>query len=682
MRKTFIALSLFMLALLAACKKPQPEPVDVSYTFSGLTEVNMLIGDTLDLMEGVKVIGSDEVDYTDSVSVLLNSSSVTKEGNTITAIAAGDLLVRYRLTIKGEDGAETVAQEEHRKIIITSPPKPEGEMISNGDFSEGLAYWETYSGAGAMTTEFEDNALKITLTAVGQAYEPRVTQMGVPFEKGKAYKVSYRAKALANKTIHLQVGEILANDPWFTDFKPGQKEVEVITTEWAEYSYEFIMTLDNDRGGVLFEFGTVDGDDTKTTIWLTDVKVEEVAVSADTEAPVITVKDIEILKDSTINLSTYIYVFDKRDGEIAFADLDIEIKKGEEVVQEIDTSKEAEYVVSVTATDKAGNTATETFTVTVVSMDFKEENLVVNGDFKAPIGETPEWATWVPDWDKISEVAIDIVNEELEIEVIQSGSEGWHIQLFQEGLFELQEGKTYRFMFDIKGVVGQKVLFEVIDGVDSTNPVKYLASETILTDEMQTVEMVFTVTKPVALSKFLFMFGGLEVGKYYIDNVVINEAVVQPLIVNSKFEALDGWVADHAGAGEGAITLTKEDVGAKVTTTLVGDEPYQPHLLQEFTINEAGTYNFKMIVNSNVARTLRINFTVPAEGYWSLLEGGSYDIIITEEEVGKDILVEISFTVAAAIGNPVKFEVDFGKVAEGDLVGEFLLKEVLLYKLY
>ena len=36
-----------------------------------------------------------------------------------------------------------------------------------------------------------------------------VTQMGIPFEKGKAYKISFKAKALAPKKINAQVGELL-----------------------------------------------------------------------------------------------------------------------------------------------------------------------------------------------------------------------------------------------------------------------------------------------------------------------------------------------------------------------------------------------------------------------------------------------------------------------------------------
>lgn len=857
MRKTFITLVVLLLALVAGCNKKQEEPKELTFTFTGLADVSLTVGDTFDLMNGVKVMGSDEVDYTNKVTILVASSAITRDGNVITAVAAGEVLVRYRVTIPVE-GKDPVEATEFRNIVINPPEKPEGAMVANGDFSDGMAFWETYLGAGNMELSFEENALKITLTAVGAAYEPRVTQMGVPFEKGKAYKISFRAKALEPKKINAQVGELLSHDPWFVDFKPGQKVNFDITTEWAEYSYEFIMNLENNRGGVLFEFGTVSGDATITTIWLTDVKAEEVEIKPDTDAPEITVKDVELLKGSPINLANYVKVFDVRDGDIAYEDLEISIKLGEEAVTAIDTNVEGVYTVTVKATDKAGNVATESFTVKIVGMTFKTANLVVNGDFAKPINaETPEWKVWVPNWEPLATAAINIVNGELEIDVTKAGSANWHVQVYQEGVFELVEGKTYRFKFDLRGPAAGNVGFEVIDGIDSQNPFKFLADKASVTTEMQTFEYIFTVTKPVELDKFLFMFGGLELGKYYLDNVSINEAntqkliqnnnlavqpgwtqyihkwagivgrasydgkfrmevdqlkgngsgnnwvlqfiqngsvlpnptptnncipltvgetytlkfdaqaskdwVVRPLVANDQgwanliaeadrsvtvtttlktytitftvpedwdkelavfkiefgsgipaFDAAEGvmewiefdnvslkgaddveliyngtidpviphWSVTDAGLGEGAIMLESDAEGAKVTTTIVGGDAWQPHLYQMFEIKEAGTYNFKMVLSSSVARTLIAKIVNPGAGWGLLAADAKYDLVVTTEQVGTDLVVEFSFTVTEPIGNEVKFELDFGKIVEGDAAGEFIIKQILLYKVY
>jgi len=168
-----------------------------------------------------------------------------------------------------------------REVITPEDPEdpeiPEDEMIKNPNFADDMLHWDTYLGGGAATfTPDGENGIKVEITKVGHAWEPRLTQMGIPFEKGKTYKISFEAKALAPKTINLQVGEILKNDPWFTDFKPDIKITRLIGTEWATYEYEFTMDLENDRGGVLFEFGKVDDDITLTTLWLRNIRAEVV----------------------------------------------------------------------------------------------------------------------------------------------------------------------------------------------------------------------------------------------------------------------------------------------------------------------------------------------------------------------------------------------------------------------
>ena len=69
------------------------------------------------------------------------------------------------------------------------------------------------------------------------------------------------------------MGELLPSDPWFTDFKPGQVEDFVLTTEWVEYSFAFTMTSDNVRGGPLFEMGNMEGSmDIDCNIWIDDLE--------------------------------------------------------------------------------------------------------------------------------------------------------------------------------------------------------------------------------------------------------------------------------------------------------------------------------------------------------------------------------------------------------------------------
>ena len=141
-----------------------------------------------------------------SESGLLNTAKTGKHG------------IRYEVKV-----GDLTAQH-WRYITVKEPEAVEGEFLINKDFSNGTAGWDSpsvvYNGDGSsMDMSVEDGALKTVVVAGSSAHTPRFGQMNVPFEQGKAYKVSFRAKASEAKIINLQVGELLAASPWFTDFK-------------------------------------------------------------------------------------------------------------------------------------------------------------------------------------------------------------------------------------------------------------------------------------------------------------------------------------------------------------------------------------------------------------------------------------------------------------------------------
>ena len=86
--------------------------------------------------------------------------------------------------------------------------------------------------------------------------------------------------------------------------------------------------------------------------------------------------------------------------------------------------------------------------------------------------------------------------------------------------------------------------------------------------------------------------------------------------------------------------------GLEVTTTGVGTEPYIPHVFQEDINLDAGKYNFKVLIKSSVARTIRFNLVVPAEGFRSLLPDSKVDLVVTNEQIGEYLVAEVSFELA------------------------------------
>lgn len=841
MKKTFTFLSLLFVLFLFACTDMSDDYLTIEIT--GIEAVEIIVNEEFDVKAGVVATGNDDVDYTDQLRI--TSLAGITDGKLNTS-KVGRTQVYYDIEIEEKD----FFIRKVRDVNIIAKPKEEGVFLANGDFSEGTTYWEIYDGGGKMHLEVVEGILEVEITQVGDVWEPRFSQMDIPFEKDQAYRVFFKAKADEPKKVHLQAGELLDDAPYWNDFKAGQVEVQTIGTEWDVYEFTFMMNqADNHRGGIIFEFGNgALGDDVLTKVYIEWIDIEPTVLGEDDTPPVITVSDKEFLVGAEVDLASLINVFDLRDGDIPFEELEITIEKDGEIVEEIDNSEEAEYLITVVAVDEAGNEATETFIIRFVAMTFLDENLIVNGDFSAPLSEEdPEWQTWVADGVGAA-VDIEIVDEALEIDATVTGGENWHIQLFQEKLFQLVEGKSYRLSFDLKANIERAFWIEVSDALDPENPLQFINQQAQTTLEFKNYEFLFTVTDQGEASKVIFMFGTGEPALITLDNVKIEEAdnqiffggnfdqidgwtsfyndwsgtvlttslsdgffrfdltslnngegnwvlqleqngeifnsitkeypymvfepntkytlkfdaqaskdwVVSPLVANGvnddwanliaetvtvtdtletykisfitpeeitknymfkfefgqgiesfqdgeefikfgnisisdgenefiyngDFKAVKHFVYDHSGGGDemGEMVYDSENQQAVITLNTVGREPYIPHVYQMIEVKAAGTYNFKMVISSSVARTLRLNFVVPAWGYASLLEGSFIDIVF--EEADEEVIVEFTLNIEVPI-EELKFELDFGKIdEETDAIGEFILKQVLFYQVF
>jgi 1,4-alpha-glucan branching enzyme len=154
---------------------------------------------------------------------------------------------------------------------------PPVNMVQNPNFASGMDNWATFTGAGAANyTPDGENGLKVEVITVGASYEPRLSQMGIAFEKGKSYRISFDAKALAEKTINLQVGQLIDFDPYFINFINGWIVHREVGLEWNTLTFEFTMNHENPNGGIVLEFGTVGESAVTTTLWIRNVEVVEI----------------------------------------------------------------------------------------------------------------------------------------------------------------------------------------------------------------------------------------------------------------------------------------------------------------------------------------------------------------------------------------------------------------------
>ncbi|MFH1693880.1 MAG: carbohydrate binding domain-containing protein [Bacillota bacterium] len=618
MKKRIIILALVMMfgSFLVSCKPDEPEVVLSSITFSGADDVTLAFDANFNVLTGVTALGNDGVDYTADITYTTTSDVLA--GDLLDTTKVGNHAIRYEVRV------EDVVAQRWRYITVNAPQGIEGEMLVNPDFALGTAGWDdpsvVYIADGAsMTLSIEDGALKAEVVAGSNIWTPRFGQMNVPFEMGKTYEVSYKAKSSVNKTINLQVGELLANDPWFTDFKPSIVVHHDITTEWADYSYKFTMNIDNQRGGVLFELGSIGGVAVDATVWFDDIAVEESTLDVDVSAPTLSgvMETVNVLIGSTYDPATGVTAFDITDGDVT-DQIVITIEDSESnPVTTIDTTVETTYIVTYTVEDSLGNSGFLTSTVNVVYLLFSQTNLIKNPSFEAALDETnPEWTVWSESYTVVS--GIDTVAGTFELDITGTGPNVYSVQLVQNGYIELEQGKTYRLQFSASATVARTLNVTMGIGLDY-DPwyIQYTRQDGIqLTTDEAVYEFVFTVANETHDVKLVFELGntpGFAEGVVTFYDVALNELDAEPIIMNGDFSDT-GWAlwSQNWGAAP-TVTLGIVDGAYSMTTNLGGDAGWAIQFNQaDIALENGKTYTFSFDAMATVARDLNAAIFVPS----------------------------------------------------------------------
>lgn len=131
-------------------------------------------------------------------------------------------------------------------------------------------------GEGTMTTT--DSGVSVNVTNAGivpwavQAY-----QEGYRFEKGKTYRISFKAETSGSKHMRISAGKLIDTDPWYIEFTSRPVFVLSQGAGIQEYSFNFYMSEETcEYSKLTFELGNVDGTNVPVTVNLSDVSVTEV----------------------------------------------------------------------------------------------------------------------------------------------------------------------------------------------------------------------------------------------------------------------------------------------------------------------------------------------------------------------------------------------------------------------
>ena len=565
--KTYVKGLTFTLAalVLAACGPASSSSAPLTaLTINGANDVSINFDASFNFFTGVTATGNDGGTYTANLTLSSISTAVNTTTGVLDTTKTGVHTVSYRVQVG------VLVATKFRNVTVGQPVST--GMLINPDFSLGTAGWDdpgvVFNADGsAMILSTENGALKAEVTAGTNAYTPRFGQMNIPFEKDVTYEVSFRAKSSAVKPINLNVGELLSAAPWFTDFKPNQPEIRTITTDWATYSYIFTHRLDNKRGGVLFELGKVSSQTVNATLYFDDIAIEEATAGPDVTAPILNgvSPTISVLVGSTYNPLAGISALDAVDGDLTSSILVEIFNSSNAKVNTLDTSAPAVFTVKYSVEDAAGNEATGQTTVNVVSLIFRDENLLTNGSFGTAIGN--EWGYWQQDWGTAPVVTRtqDVQAGKYNLAINGGGDAAWAIQFAQDNVNVVQ-GTTYRFSLTASATTARKVSVGVGYG-DPWNEYGRKNGVEIGTTT-STQEFIFTVTKATANVKVVLELGtqdGFANGTITLDEVRLQRLSGAPLMSNSNFEMTgwrhfvnDGTIATSGiVAGEYKMTITK-----------------------------------------------------------------------------------------------------------------------------
>ena len=673
--------------------EPTPDPDTTAPVFSGVEDVTIFLEEAFEPTSGVSATDNVDGDITDDIVV----------SGVVDNMSPGTYFLKYSITDSSGNKTEAV-----RYVTVEVDPSLIGdEMVPNGNFDLGWAVWGATTGLEGGTANYTvvDGVLEVEITGVsGGLWEPRLENSGIAFENGVTYLVQFEAKALAPRSIHVQVGELLASAPWFTNFKPGQTEIFDLSTEWQTFSFKFTMGLDtNENGGLYFEMGTVTGDvgtdNLLTTVYMDNVTIEESTPDPDTISPVISgIDNVTIDLGTEFDALTGVSAIDNFDGDIT----DLVVVEGT-----VDINTVAEYTLTYTVEDAAGNSVTETRLVNV----------------REPLGgedtdQTAGWRAFTNNWEGTAGELVAIDDQlVLDLTAINAMDANWKIQIIQDafalgtgpdnaGSIEFVAGNTYKVTFDAKASVAGDV--NVAIGHAGNGWTEYYAELVSVTTELATYEVTFTLDDAemdyTTLAQFKLemglLFAGETSGQFTLDNVVIyvlegEEFIDAELIENGDFDApnyVAGWRAfTNSWEGTvGEIIGMDDQLVLDLTAINAMDANWKIQVIQDaFALgtgpDNAGSIEFvagntyKVMFDAKASVAGDVNVAIGHAGngwteYYAELvsvttELATYEVTFTLDDA------EMDYTTLA------QFKLEMGLLFAGETSGQFTLDNVVIYVL-
>lgn len=160
-----------------------------------------------------------------------------------------------------------VYQTEGGPVVHPIPP-PAGELVWNGDFLQGGIKWQpvgSYEGAAA-SGSLDGEVYHVVVSTPGTLnWHVQFSQVNIPYENGKTYRVSFKARSSVDRDIAIAANQNI------TPFTTYGKDTVSLSTTMKSYSFLFTMQKPSDLSSrIEFDLGGV-----ASEIWIDDVSVRE-----------------------------------------------------------------------------------------------------------------------------------------------------------------------------------------------------------------------------------------------------------------------------------------------------------------------------------------------------------------------------------------------------------------------
>jgi hypothetical protein len=192
-----------------------------------------------------------------------------------TDFAKTKMMVDYVKVYQKASYNENVTMEEGSSVTLRNPDA-NGNYINNSDFSETEKlndttgwYLQTAMGGDAAGT-ISDHTMTITTKAEGTVdYAIQAMQAGIPLAKGGHYRISFDAKAEADRSMVLRL-----DGPNLNYLKYMKDQMVNLTTAYKTYTYDFTMSDDTDENGRFeFNLGAQNSTNPTATVQVKNVKL-------------------------------------------------------------------------------------------------------------------------------------------------------------------------------------------------------------------------------------------------------------------------------------------------------------------------------------------------------------------------------------------------------------------------